>query len=62
MFAADPVHPDIEDVLDRPVEKEPTPEVDKLIKEGLVKPRSIPTWVWLLGGGALAYFLFFRKK
>jgi hypothetical protein len=77
MYAADdPVHPDIEDVLKKDIidpgtsvaediKKQPAQVIQEDIVDeitGKKKKPGIPTWAWLLGGGVLAYFLFFRKK
>jgi hypothetical protein len=76
MYAADdPVHPDIEDVLKKDiidpgtsVAEDIKKQSSEVIQEDIVdqitgkKKPGIPTWAWLLGGGVLAYFLFFRKK
>ena len=73
MFHADPVHPDIDEVLKQDiidpgtsVAQDIKKQSAEVIQEDIVdqitgKKAGIPAWVWLLGGGVLAYFVFFRK-
>jgi hypothetical protein len=71
MFSAD--LPDIEDVVKGPIidpgtsvaqsiqQQQPQAIPEDIVDQVTGKKSAIPMWVWLLGGGAVVYFLFFRK-